>query len=133
MPKVENVCVRVRDVPGQCQIRQDGRVLVFPDQRTEHDLAKPFGTGIYPDTRIQVGRRLVERDGDHVGIRGRAPLAACQREKEPQKAQKAQKSAGILLCFLCLLRLYLSFGHPGNYTVTARDSLSTVDLRSLSI
>jgi hypothetical protein len=37
------------------------------------------------------------------------------------------------LCFLCLLRLYLSFGHPGNYTVTARDPLSTVDLRSLSI
>src|SRR5215471_13914059 len=63
---------------------------------------------------------------------GSADVRSSQPVSE-KKTQKAQKRAGILLCFLCLLRLYLSFGHPGNYTVTARDPLSTVDLRSLSI
>src|SRR5262249_32711659 len=57
--EMENISLRIGDVPALGAIRLTIEVLVLRHKRAEDNLKKAFGTRIDGDSRIEVGWRLV--------------------------------------------------------------------------
>src|SRR5262245_31903113 len=58
---MENVGLRVRNIPTGRDIRLNCVMFVFLYERAEHDLEEAFRTGIDANTRIKCSWRLIER------------------------------------------------------------------------
>src|SRR5262245_16742838 len=87
--EMEDICLRIGNVPAFGCVRLDNGMLVFPDERTEHYLEKPFRAGIDSDSGIEICGRLVQSNREHAcfigGRKARATRQTCSKDNQEQR------------------------------------------------